>query len=192
MWAFRRNWRSALLPRKLLRTVVRCFLVLAISGTATAFAGTSTTANPGVTFSTSGTKQITLQACNNGSCNTIVKSVTVLDPMPAVTSLGASPDPAMTSDVLHLTGAGTGQPPLTFTWRILNSLGAQLGTAAGAATDWTVDVPPGIYSVYLDVGNAHGTHTSLPAAVTVVASPAYIFMDGFEQGSSAVWLSSPL
>jgi PKD repeat protein len=179
------------LPRKLLRTVVRCSFVLALSGAAAAFASTSTAPSPIVTFGTPGTKQVTLQACNNGSCNTIVKSVTVLDPMPAVTNVGATPNPASTGDVLHLTGAGTGQPPLTFTWRILNVVGTQIGAAAGAAADWTATVPPGVYSVYLDLGNAHGSNTSLPAVVTVAASPAYIFMDGFEQGSTAVWLSSP-
>jgi len=179
------------LPRSLLRTVVRCSLVLALSSAAAAFAGTSTAPNPVVTFGTPGTKQITLQACNNGSCNTIVKSVTVLDPMPAVTSLAASPSPVMTGEVVHLSGAGTGQPPLTYTWRILNVLGAQIGTASGASADWTANVAPGVYSVYLDLGNAHGTNTPLPAVVTVLSSLSYIFSDGFEQGNTTVWLSSP-
>ena len=179
------------MPRKLLRTVVRCSLVLALSGAAAAFAGTSTAPTPVVTFSTPGTKQVTLQACNNGSCDTIVRTVTVLDPMPAVTSLGASPSPAMTGDVVHLNGAGTGQPPLTFSWRILDVLGTQIATSSGPSADWSANVPPGVYSVYLDLGNAHGTQTPLPAVVTVLPSASYIFSDGFEQGSTTVWLSSP-
>ena len=178
------------MPRMLLRTVVRCSLVLALSGAAAAFAGTSTAATPVVTFSTPGTKQVSLQACNNGSCTTIVKSVTVLDPMPAVIGLGASPNPVVAGQVVHLTGAGTGEPPLTYTWRILNLLGTQVGAASGASADWTANVPPGAYSVYLDLGNAHGTNTSLPVVVTVLVSSSYLFSDSFELGSTNLWLSS--
>lgn len=183
------------MPRKVLRTVVRCSFVLALSsvflGAAAAFAGTSTLPNPSVTFTTPGTKQVSLEVCNSGGCNTIVKSVTVLDPMPAVTGLGASPNPALTGDVVQLTGAGSGQPPLTYTWRIFNLLGTQISTVSGPSADWTANVLPGVYSVYLDVGNTHGTHTSLPAVVTVLPSSDYLFSDDFEQGNTSLWLSTP-
>lgn len=179
------------LPRSFLRTVVRCSLVLALSGAAAAFAGTSTAPSPVVTFSTPGTKQVSLQACNSGGCTTIVKPVTVLDPMPAVTSLGASPNPALTGQIVHLTATGTGQPPLTFNWRILNVFGTQVGTASGASANWTASFSPGVYSVYLDLRNARGTNTPLPVAVSVLPSPSYVFSDGFELGNTRLWLTSP-
>lgn len=170
---------------------MRCSFVLALSGAAAALASTSTAPQPVVTFGTPGTKQVTLQACNGTSCTTIVKSVNVLDPMPAVTSAVASPNPALTGEVIHLTGAGTGQPPLTYTWRIVNVLSAQVGAASGAAADWNANVPPGVYAVFLDLGNAHGTNTSLPTIVTVLPSLDYLFSDDFEGGNTNAWLSSP-
>lgn len=179
------------MPRSLVCTVVRCSFVLALLGVAAAWASTSTAPSPVVTFGTPGTKQVTLQVCNGVSCDTIVKTVNVLDAMPGVTSAGASPNPALTGGVVHLTGAGSGQPPLTYSWRILNAFGTQIGAAAGAGADWTVNVAPGVYTVYLDVGNAHGTHTSSPTAVTVLPSASYLFSDDFEQGNTNSWLSSP-
>lgn len=179
------------MPRSLLRTVVRCSFVLALSGAAAAWGSTSTAPNPVVTFSTPGTRQVSLQVCNYGLCDTLVKTVTVLDPMPALTSVGANPNPALTGDVVHLSGIGTGQPPLTYTWRILNAIGVQKGAASGPSADWTANVAPGVYSVYLDLGNAHGTITSLPSAVTVLPSASYLFSDDFEQGDTSLWQSSP-
>ncbi|HEV8240594.1 MAG TPA: hypothetical protein VGS57_14590 [Thermoanaerobaculia bacterium] len=170
--------------------VVRCSLVLALTSAAAAFAGTSTAPNPVVTFSSPGTKQVSLQACNSGGCNTVVKSVSVLDPMPAVTSLLATPNPVVQGDTVHLTGVGNGAPPLTFNWRILDPGGTQVATFSGASADWTVNVAPGVYSVYLDLGNSHGVQTPQPAPVVVLITP-FIFSDGFEQGNTNLWLSPP-
>ena len=178
------------MPPGFLRTVVRCSLVLALSGAAAAFAGTSTATNPVVTFTSPGTKQVSLQACNSGGCNTAVKSVTVLNPMPAVASFDATPNPVMQGDVVHLTGVGNGAPVLTYTWRILDLSGAQVATLSGPSADWTVDVAPGLYSVYIDLSNSHGVNTPAPAVVTVLIS-SYIFSDSFEQGNTNLWLESP-
>lgn len=179
------------MPRKVLCTVVRCSLALALSGAAAAFAGTSTAPNPAVTFTTPGTKQVSLQVCNSGGCNTIVKTLTVLDPMPTVASVSATPNPVVQGDAVHLTGVGNGAPTLTFTWRILNVHGMQIGMASGVDADWTANVSPGVYSVYLDLTNAHGHGTSLPTVVTVLPSADYIFSDDFEQGDTNLWLSTP-
>ena len=180
------------LPRSLVCTVVRCSFVLALSGAAAAWASTSTAPSPVVTFGTPGTKQVSLKVCNYGLCETIVKTVTVLDPTPAVTSVSATPNPALTGDVIPLACIATGQPPLTFGWRILNVLGTQIATLSGPSANWTANVPPGVYTVYLDLSNAHGSLTPQPpTAVTVLPSASYIFSDGFEQGSPNAWLSSP-
>src|ERR1044072_5934479 len=169
----------ARLPRK----VVRCSLALLVSCATAAVAGTSTVTNPVATFGGTGNKQVSLQACNAGGCTTVVKSVTVLDPMPQVGSFSALPSIVFQGDAVHLTGAGSGAPPLPFTWRILNVLGSQVAPLTGPSVDWTANVPPGIYTVYLDLGNSHGVHTPLPALVTVLI-PTYLFSDGFEAGST--------
>jgi hypothetical protein len=178
------------LPRIRLGALVRCSLAVWLCCAAAASASTSTAPNPLLSFTSPGTKQVSLQVCNSGGCTTVVHTVVVLDPNPAVTSLSATPGTVTAGGVVHLTGAGSGQPPLTYGWRIFNAVGGQVATLSGATADWTANVAPGIYSVYLDVNNAHGTVTSAPAAVTVLPPPL-IFSDGFELGNAAAWQQIP-
>jgi len=170
------------LPRK----VVRCSLALLVSCAAAAVAGTSTATNPVVTFNGPGTKDVSLEACNAGGCTTVVKSVTVLNPMPQVGNFSATPNPVFQGDLVHLSGTGNGAPPLTYNWRIHDVLGTQVASLSGPDTDWTSNVAPGIYMVYLDLGNPHGVHTPPPALVTVLI-PSFLFGDGFEAGTTAAW-----
>ena len=170
----------------MLRKVVRCWLALLVSCAAAAVAGTSTATNPVVTFNGPGTRQVTLQACNVGGCKTVVKSVTVLNPMPQVANFSATPSPVFQGDVVHLSGAGNGAPVLTYNWRIHDVLGTQVASLSGSSADWTSNVAPGIYTVYLDLSNSHGVHTPPPALVTVLIS-SFLFSDGFEAGTTAAW-----
>src|ERR1044072_7501920 len=114
----------ARLPRK----VVRCSLALLVSCATAAVAGTSTVTNPVATFGGTGNKQVSLQACNAGACPTAVKSVTVLATRPRVVPFSALPITVCQAAALPLGVAGSGAPPLTFTWRILNVLGSQVAT----------------------------------------------------------------
>jgi hypothetical protein len=170
------------LPRK----VVRCSLALLVSCAAAAVAGTSTATNPVVTFSGPGTKQVSLEACNSGGCSTIVKWVTVLDPMP-VASFSAWPGVVFQGDVVFLTGTGTGAPPLAYDWRILDVLGTQVASMTGPSAGWTSNVVPGAYTVYLELSNAHGIDAPPPALVIVLGGSSFLFSDGFEAGSTAGW-----
>ncbi len=178
------------MPRIRPGAVVRCSLAVWLCCAVAASASTSTAPNPGVTFISPGNKQVSLEVCNSGGCTTTVHTVVVIDPMPAITSLDASPAIVSIGDVVHLAGAGSGQPPLTFRWRIFNVLGGHVATLSGATADWTANVPAGIYWIYFDVNNAHGTVTSTPVAVTVLPGPM-IFSDGFELGSTLLWLGLP-
>lgn len=178
------------MPRIRLGAVARCSLAVWLFCAAAASASTSTAPNPVATFSSPGTKEVSLQVCHGGGCHTTVHTVVVLDPNPAVTSVGVSPVIVTVGDVVNLTGAGTGKPPLTFGWRIYNAAGGNVATIPGPTADWTANVPPGIYAVYFDVINAHGIAISAPVAVTVVPLPA-IFSDGFELGSTVLWLQPP-
>jgi len=128
------------LPRIRLGALVRCSLAVWLCCAAAASASTSTAPNPLLSFTSPGTKQVSLQVCNSGGCTTVVHTVVVLDPNPAVTSLSATPGTVTAGGVVHLTGAGSGQPPLTYGWRIFNAVGGQVATLSGATADWTANV----------------------------------------------------
>jgi PKD repeat protein len=170
--------------------VVRSSIAVWLCCAAAASASTSTAPNPVASFTSAGTKQVSLEVCNSGGCHTTVHTVVVLNPLPVVTSLDASPAIVSIGDVVHFAATGTGQPPLTFRWRIFNPVGGHVVTLSGATADWTTSVTPGIYAIYLDLNNAHGTVTSAPVAVTVLPGPM-IFSDGFELGSTVLWLQPP-
>ena len=170
------------MPRK----VLSYSLVLLVSCAAAAVASTSTAPNPLVSFDTPGSKQVSLQVCNTGGCSTVIHWVTVLDPLPLVTSFIATPTPIFQGEVVHLSGFGSGAPPLTYGWRILDMLGTTVASLSGSSADWTTNVSPGIYTVYFDLSNTWGVDTPPPALVTVLTS-AFLFSDGFEAGSTAAW-----
>jgi PKD repeat protein len=132
--------------------------------------GTSTLQNPTATFSTYGPHQVTLTACNMWGCTSITKTVTVLDPRPAVTSATVWVSSVEAGQAVPLTGAGTGQPPLGYTWRVYQ--GTSLVQELPGASAWwpTGGVAPGLYTLVLGITNASGAAESLPKAVLVGAS----------------------
>lgn len=134
---------------------------------------TSTAQNPAYTFSTFGPHQVTLQVCNPGGCDTITKTVNVLDPRPAVTSASLAVAIAEVGQPVWLTGAGTGQPPLTYNWTLL--LGGTLVQQVSGASGWlpTFGLAPGLYAAVLRITNASGLADSLPQ-VLVVTEPAAV------------------
>lgn len=129
----------------------------------------STAQNPTHTFSTPGSHQVTLQSCTSGGCDTITKTVTVLDPVPAVTSAVLGIATAEAGQLLQVTGSGTGKPPLTYTWRVL--LGTSLVREVTGATAWlnTTGLAPGAYVVVLRITNTSGQAESLPKALHLIA-----------------------
>jgi PKD repeat protein len=134
-------------------------------------AGTSTQKNPVATFSTPGLKQVTLQACNAGGCTSITKSVTVLDPMPAVTSTTLLPaGAAEVGQLVIVTGTGTGKPPLTYTW-LFSAGGPPFLGLPGPSVWWnTAGMPAGGYLLSLQIQNSAGSITSTPLYLAL--SPA--------------------
>lgn len=130
-----------------------------------AHAGTSSAQNPTVVFSLPGVKQVTLNACNGTACNSKTQPVTVLDPMPAITTAAAGQATVEVGQLVHLLGAGTGKPPLTLTWNVT----PLLVTLPGGDVYWdTQGRTPGPYAVALTLSNSAGSINSLPAIVTLV------------------------
>jgi hypothetical protein len=132
--------------------------------------GTSTLQNPTATFSTWGPHEVTLTVCNTwGDCQAITKTVTVLDPRPAVTSAKVWVSSVEVGQVVPLAGAGTGQPPLGYSWKVYQGT-TLIQQLAGASAWWQTDgVAPGIYTAVLGITNASGAVESLPQAVLVSA-----------------------
>lgn len=138
-------------------------------------AGTSIEQNPQVTFSTPGPHDVTLTACNSLGCSMITRTVTVLDPMPSITSALLSVATLETGQLLPVAGVASGQPPLTYTWQVFEGL--VLVQQATGASAWmpTSDLAPGLYTVVLRVSNAAGAVQSLPLPLVVVAPRALDF-----------------
>lgn len=132
----------------------------------------STQQNPVHTFSTPGTYQVTLKACNWGGCTTVTRTVTVLDPVPAVVSAVLGVATAEVGQLVPLSGSGKGLPPLVYTWRVF--LGTALVREVSGAQAWldTAGMAPGLYSVRLRIANGVGQAESAPAALTLVLARA--------------------
>lgn len=152
--------------------VVRiCLAVALLISSAPALRAANSTShvqNPVVSFTTPGLKQVTLQACNAGSCTSVTKNVTVLNPMPLVTEASVAPVIAEAGQLVFLTGAGTGKPPLAFTWQVAPIGGAPFASLPGASLWWnTAGVPSGVYTATLRIQNSAGSVASLPLPITL-------------------------
>lgn len=136
---------------------------------------TSTQQNPVVTFSATGAHQVTLTVCNQGECDTVTKTVMVLDPVPSIVSAVVGAVTAEVGQLVSLSGSGLGQPPLTYTWRLFQGL--TLVRQVSGALGWldTTGLAPGAYTVVLRISNGSGLVDSLPAALVLLPPTAADF-----------------
>lgn len=140
--------------------------------------GMSTSPSPTAAFSSSGTKQVTLQACNTSGCTSIAKPVVVLDPLPKIVSLGTVPSVVGAGQTVSLSAQTTGRPSLTHRWTVSGVTGNLQLT--GNPAQWNTGTPGiGTYQVRLEVVNTDGSVLSDPVAVNVArmtfgdVSPTY-------------------
>jgi PKD repeat protein len=139
----------------------------------------ATVANPVVSFSSAGSKTVTLQASNvQGAGNVVPKTVVVLDPSPAGTLSASSANPTQ-CQAETFTANVTGAPPLTYTWQVLDPNGATLnppGVVTGGTTFAWTPLPalaPGTYIGQLRVKNSSNSDgLVLRQAVQLTALPA--------------------
>lgn len=119
------------------------------------------------TFSTPGAKQVGLTASNAQGQNATSKSVTVLDPAPALSGITTSPANPLVCQPVTLTAQNvTGRAPLTFQWK------ANQNTVNGNASQvtWdTTNVGPGTYPVTVTISRAGSPDAT--ASTTVTLSP---------------------
>jgi len=130
--------------------------------------GASTASSPTVTFSTFGSKVVTLRACNSAGCNTVTKTVTVLDPRPQIVGT-TIPALVGTGQPVTLQDTATGRPPLTHRWT-LSDVANNSTVVNGDPATWNAPAVPGVYLAQLQVSNGDGSASSVPVPVTVVAS----------------------
>ena len=149
--------------------------LLALSLALPAALAAQTSASQQVTFSTPGEKQVTLQVCSGIQCASITRTVVVLDPTPVITAAASALAIVEEGQLLGLSGAGKGKPPLAFTWEALLGI-APVGSLAGPTGFWsTTGLAPGIYTLRLRLDNPVGTALSAPIAVTVLPNKALDF-----------------
>jgi len=120
---------------------------------------TSFLQNPtNVSFATTGTKDVTLQACNTFGCNSLTKSVSVVDPQAAVTGITVSPAALSSCVTATFTATGvTGKAPIAYAWTV-GLPGAPTPLALPCTTgtcSWVVpsDWVDGTYEVIVKVTN---------------------------------------
>jgi PKD repeat protein len=135
-----------------------------------AWAGTSTLQNPSVTFATPGSRDVTLQACNALGCSSVMKTVTLLDPKPAVSAASFAPLLPEAGQMVRLTAAGTGKPPLAFNWQALAGT-SPVSNLTGTSVWWnTAGLSAGAYTLSLQIQNGAGTATALLPVTLAQAS----------------------
>ncbi len=129
--------------------------------------GTSAVQNPRASFATPGPKQVTLKVCNSGGCSTVTKTFTVLDPMPVIDQALVGTVSLVAGQLVNLSGAAHGRPPLAYTWKAV-SAGPEIDLTGATAWLDTSGMAPGDYLVSLTVQNSDGTATSTPVPVAVL------------------------
>lgn len=132
-------------------------------------AQTSTQQNPVQAFSSPGAKQVTLTVCNTGGCNTVTKTVTVLNPVPSVVSALVGAVTVEAGQLVPLSGSGKGKPPLNYTWRVFQ--GVTLVREVLGSIGWldTTGLAPGVYTIILRISNTSGLADSVAKVLTVTA-----------------------
>jgi len=134
--------------------------------------GTSTLPNPTMSFSTPGSKQVTLQVCNAGGCTTTTQTVVVLNPLPQILS-SSMPLLVGAGQTVTLQDSASGRPPLTHKWTFSGVLPPDI-TVTGSPAAWTAPLVPGDYQGHLEVTNTDGIASTAPVTVKV---RSYSFAD---------------
>jgi len=122
--------------------------------------------HPTATFQTPGTKTVTLKVCSpTGSCSTVTKTLTVLDPAPKILSVTVPATLGMLGAPATLAASGSGKPPLSYRWTLQHPDGS---TTTGPESVLSFAPPgPGTYPVTLTLSNAYGS-ANLQKTLSVV------------------------
>ncbi len=137
--------------------------------------GTSTAANPTVTFSSPGTKMVMLKVCNSANvCDTATQMVTVVDPTPKILS-SSIPTLVGIGQTVTLQDTASGRPTLTHNWVFSTGVEPDI-ILTGSPLTWTAPLFQVDYQVHLELTNTHNDGMDSTTPVTVKVRP-YTFTD---------------
>lgn len=141
----------------------------------------STSSPQNVSFGSSGSKSVQLQATRDGvGSDTETRTVTVLDPSPAISSVTSDaptpPAALYACQPVKFTATATGRDPLTYTWKMLNPVDPAGGQSSGLSSifDWDgringAPAPPGDYRAQVMVTGVGTPDTDESAVVRIKA-----------------------
>ncbi len=130
---------------------------------------TATAQNPVAVFNTLGLQTVTLTACNALGCSTVSHQVDVIDPRPAIATISVAPAQANMGQQVVLSAQASGQPPLSYSWQILEG-STPVQALSGQTAAWnTTGADVTSYSVQLSVTNASGS-AQATSSVTLLAA----------------------
>jgi PKD repeat protein len=136
----------------------------------------SSTANvEDVTFSSPGTKAVTLTVTKGVETSTKTRDVIVLDPAPAVDGITVSPQNPLACQPVTLTAAGLrGKPPLGVNWTVSNGPLVVVNNQPGNPSYiWSsAGSPPGTYTADVTVSKAGFPSDSASTQVVLAPLPA--------------------
>lgn len=123
----------------------------------------SSVQNPtGVSFGSTGAKTISLTASNAAGNGSRSKTLTVLDPAPAIASVSLSPlNPIVCQPVTFSATGVTGQPTLTYSWQVTpRPSGPPVTTSTSPSFTWnTTGILAGDFTATLQVQNSISSAT---------------------------------
>jgi PKD repeat protein len=128
--------------------------LLLAAGTASTATGPSAT----TTFSTPGSKAVTLKVCNASGCSTTTKSIVVLDPVPKILSEFVPPTIGTSDPPVTFTVSASGRPPLVYNWTLTPPEGPPQ-TASGPSFGWRPSTV-GAHQLALNVSNLYGVRSA--------------------------------
>jgi len=144
--------------------------------------GSATSSSPVVTFTTPGTKTVTLKVCNSAGCSTVTRTVTVLDPVPGISSLSGPSAVGTSEGSVTFSAVATGRPPLTYQWTLTLPDGSRR-TAVSPIFAWAPD-RVGSHQVSLTVSNLWGSRTA--------NLPVNVLPSVFADVSPGLWAASAI
>ncbi|HEY0513817.1 MAG TPA: PKD domain-containing protein [Thermoanaerobaculia bacterium] len=128
--------------------------------------------SPLVTFTTAGTKSVSLSSTNGAGTGSATQSVTVLTPAPQIGSITVSPANPLVCQPVTFTATGvTGQSPLAYAWTLNGT--PQAATTSTFTWD-TTGAQSGLYTAALTLTNGSGTATK-SASVNLLPLPQLAF-----------------
>lgn len=133
---------------------------------------------PAVTFASTGSKTVTQTVGSGiiGEDSSVSHTVTVLAPQPQIAGVTVSPAAPQQCQSITLSGTGvTGQPPLTYSWQVLDNSSAVVASGSGTTLTWDTSAlprpPAGSYTASLTVngvGSANKTQAFTLATETAL------------------------